>query len=518
MLFIDFFDKGAELFPERPFLVEGDREWTFADLAELTYRIADGLIAAGVESGERVATWAPNCALAYACQWGVIRAGAVWMPMNVRNGVRENTEILDRMDCRFLFFHDTLADDVVRVLEDLPQVRGAVCVNNSLPPFASLTEWMPPSRDPEIGYHPRTREDVVMLPATSGTTGQPKGVMLTHGNWEAMMANYQSIMHYDVEPVTLAVAPLTHGAGYFAATLIPQGGTIVMLNRTDPGSILEAIERHRVTTVFFPPTLLYKLLAHPGVREYDYSSLRYVIYGAAPMSVEKLREAIDVFGPVLTENYSQTECPVTVAVLTPAEHMEALSNPDLEHRLLSTGRPAPFSQVAIMDDDGTLLPPGERGEIVVRGETVMKGYLDQPEETEKVSSYGWHHTGDIGVIDDDRYLYVVDRKKDMIISGGFNVYPSEVEQVIWGHPAVQDCAVVGAPDERWGEVVTAVIELQDGASIDVDEFEAELRQQLGGVKAPKQIFVWETLPRSGNGKVLKREIRDTFWTAQPRRI
>ena len=291
-----------------------------------------------------------------------------------------------------------------------------------------------------------------------------------------------------------------------------------ILDRAEPEAIFDAIERHGVTHSFLPPTVIYMLLAHPRARTANLSSLRCLIYGGAPMSAEKARQAVELFGPCLAQIYGQSECPCTIAILTPEEHVEAIRDPAKAHRLASCGRPPVFTQVAIIDEDGNLRPAGERGEIGVRGPIVHAGYHNNPEATAQSRVNGWHRTGDIGVFDADGYLYIVDRKKDMIISGGLNVYPGEIEQVIWAHPAVQDCAVIGVPDEKWGEAVKAVIELKPGATLDPSEVLSMCREKLGGYRTPKSVEIWPELPRSAVGKVLKREIRARYWAGRERTI
>ena len=364
----------------------------------------------------------------------------------------------------------------------------------------------------------RLGDDVFAMLTTSGTTGRPKGVMLTHANFECMIASFNADMHFDAPPVHLVAAPLTHAAGMFASSMLAAGVTQLMLPKPDPGLILEWIERFEVTTLFLPPTLIYMLLAHPDVRRHDYRSLRYFVYGAAPMSSDKLREASAVFGHVFFQIFGQTEALMIVTSMTPRDHEEALTDPAKSARLVSCGRPSPYVEVGVMDEQGRLVPNGDAGEIVVRGNIVMKGYYKNLAGTAEVSTFGWHHTGDIGKFDDDGFVYLVDRKKDMIISGGFNVYPNEVEQVIWNHPSILDCAVVGIPDEKWGESVTAIVELKAGATLDAAELIAFCKQHLGSVKAPKTIHVWPALPRSSIGKVLKREIRQRFWEGRSRAI
>jgi acyl-CoA synthetase (AMP-forming)/AMP-acid ligase II len=264
-----------------------------------------------------------------------------------------------------------------------------------------------------------------------------------------------------------------------------------------------------VTHTFLPPTLIYMVLAHEKLDVVDTSSLQCFWYGAAPMSVTRLEEALRRIGPVMGQLFGQTEAPMMISTLAPKDHFR----PDgsvAHERLASAGRPTPLVRVAIMAPGGELLPRGEAGEIVVRGSLVMRGYHGDPAATAAASTDGWHRTGDVGYLDDDGYLFIVDRAKDMVITGGFNVYSTEVEQVVMQHPDVQDCAVVGLPDEKWGERVTVVVQLRPGAGAGPDDIRAFARERLGGVKAPKQVEVWPDLPRSKVGKVLKREIKDNL--------
>jgi acyl-CoA synthetase (AMP-forming)/AMP-acid ligase II len=282
--------------------------------------------------------------------------------------------------------------------------------------------------------------------------------------------------------------------------------------------LLGAIQRHRVTEFFLPPTVIYRLLEIPDLAEnVDFSSLKYFLYGAAPMSVQKLKRAIEVFGPVMMGGYGQTEAPTSISFLTPREHFVA-GELASDERLASVGRPNPLVRVEIVNDQNEILPTGETGEICVRGDLVMKGYYKAPDKTAETIVDGWLHTGDIGHVDCDGYLHITDRKKDMIISGGFNVYPSEIEQVIWSHPSVQDCAVIGVPDAQWGEAVKAVVELNIGQRVSADELIALCKDRLGSVKAPKTVEFVDSLPRSPVGKVLKKDLRAKYWQNEARRI
>jgi len=284
------------------------------------------------------------------------------------------------------------------------------------------------------------------------------------------------------------------------------GGRVVIMPKPDLSEFLALIEKHRITHTFLPPTLIYMLLEHPQLAATRRDSLQCFWYGAAPISAARLEEALTKIGPVMAQLFGQTEAPMMISMMAPREHFNA-DGSIARQRLSSAGRPAPLMQVATMDADGRLLPRGETGEIVVRGSLVMLGYYKDPAATAEAGRFGWHHTGDIGRIDEDGFLYIVDRAKDMIISGGFNVYSVEVEQALLQHPDVQDCAVIGLPDDKWGEKVVAVLQLHAGRSADPAQIQAFVKARIGSVKAPKLVETWPDLPRSKVGKVLKKDIR-----------
>jgi acyl-CoA synthetase (AMP-forming)/AMP-acid ligase II len=511
MRLIDYFDRGADLYPDRHCLHDGTRGWTYGSVRATTHRVALGLLAAGLRPGAKVAVYSPNHAMAYAALLGIQRAGLIWAPVNARNALDENLFILDNTDVEFLFYHSSFEAALERIRKECPKVRKFVCLDR--PEF---DDWLAlyGGQAPDL---PDAPDDVAILISSGGTTGRPKGVQITHRGIETMNSIFWACMPFDGPPVHLMVAPMTHAAGVCSFPMLPYGGTNIFMGTADPGAILAAIEKHRVTHIYMPPTLIYILLAHPDVRKHDYSSLRNLVYASAPMSVDKLVEAIEVFGPVLTQTYGQAEAAMVCTFFSPKDHLEALKG-NKRQRLASCGKVAPLMRLEVMDDEGRILPRGERGEIVVRGGLVMKGYYKNPSATEEASTFGWHHTSDIGVIDEDGFVYIVDRKKDMIISGGFNVFPSEVEQVLWSHPAVQDCAVIGVPDDKWGEAVKAVVELKPGAKASADELISLAKEKLGGVKAPKSVDFVGALPRSPVGKVLKKALRETYWAGRDRKI
>lgn len=517
MLLIDFFDKGVEQFPDRDVIRHGSRAWTYRQMSDLVDHIASGLIASGMQPGAKIAIYSPNHAYAFACQYGALRAGCVWVPINFRNASAEAIEAMNTLEVDWLFFHGSLASGLADATATVPTLRGRVCLDASVDFADYLDTWLE-SHPARVAFPRRTSVDTAAIVTTSGTTGKPKGIVLSNRSFATVVASFEIMLPEPTPPVHLVVAPLSHAAGLYACTLLPRGGTNILLDHTDLLSIMQTLQDSRATTLFLPPTVIYMLLAHPKVGEFDFSALRSLVYGAAPMAVEKLREAVRVFGHKLVQGYAQFEAPMMCSILTAEDHRLALENPTLEHRLASAGREGPLVRLAIMDDAGNILPPQERGEIVVRGDILMDGYFKNPEATAEVSLHGWHHTGDVGYKDEDGYVYIVDRKKDLIISGGFNVYPAEVEQVVMAHPSVKDCAVIGVPDEKWGESVMAIIELKPGASFDEAELIAFCKSRLGSLKAPKQAKVCEVLPRSAVGKVQKRELRAPYWAGKERMI
>ena len=500
----DFLDKGASLGPAAPCLTMGGRTRSYAEVQQLSWVIGQALARSGIRPGDKVAVLSANDPVAFSCVFGIARAGAVWCPVNPRNEAAENRAVLDLFDCACLIFQGAFAPLVARIAPELPRITTLVCLDQAAPGAIAFDEWV----DGVAGqpWQAGPVDDIAMIAGTGGTTGQPKGVLLTGHNIETMTALTLMGYPFDGRPVYLALAPLTHAAGVLCFPVMALGGEIVIMPAPDLAEFLSLIGQHRVTHAFLPPTLVYLLLDQPGLPAADLASLQCLWYGAAPMSATRLEQAIGAIGPVMGQLFGQTEAPMMISSMAPKDHFRADGTLATE-RFASAGRPGPLVTVAIMDDQGRLLPAGQRGEIVVRGPLVMAGYYKDPVASAEAARHGWHHTGDIGYLDDGNFLYIVDRAKDMIITGGFNVYSAEVEQALLAHPGVLDCAVVGLPDVTWGERVTAVIQPHPGHDVPGDDLRAFVRERLGGVKAPKQVEVWPDLPRSRVGKVLKNEVR-----------
>lgn len=511
MRLVDYLDKGASLGPEAPCLTMAGESLSYAEVQQLSYRIAGALTAAGAGPGAKVAILSANDPIAFATVFGISRAGAVWCPINPRNEAAENRELLALFDCEVLVFQATFAPLVAAIRPELPALHTWVCLDAEIDGTISWAEFLAAAPAEPVITDPV--DDVALIVGTGGTTGRPKGVQLTGTNIETMTALTLMGYPFSGRPVYLALAPLTHAAGVLCFPVLALGGEIVIMPKPDVPGFLALIEQHRVTHTFLPPTLIYLVLAAEELDRTDLSSLQCFWYGAAPMSPTRLEEALTRIGPVMAQLFGQTEAPMMISMLPPAEHFTADGSVATE-RLSSAGRPAPLVTVAIMAEDGTLLPRGERGEIVVRSSLVMAGYYKNPEATAEASAYGWHHTGDIGYLDEDNYLFIVDRAKDMIITGGFNVYSTEVEQALMAADDVLDCAVIGIPDEKWGERVVAVIQPVAGATPDPATVQAAVKARIGSVKTPKQVHVWADLPRSKVGKVLKTEIKSRLLAAE----
>jgi acyl-CoA synthetase (AMP-forming)/AMP-acid ligase II len=519
MAIIDFFDRGWRINPSGAAYIQDDRTYSFNEVGELSCRIANALLAAGFPKETKGAVWASNDVQAWTCTLGLWRANMCWIPVGARNAPEENRQVLDAFDCEIVFFQQQFAEIIAMLRPQLPRIKLWICIDAELPDARSLANWTAgqSSSDPRV---PCDMDDVILLMPTGGTTGVPKGVMNTHRSVQIFVAHFLFGTPYPAGQriVNLAAAPMTHTAGVLTLPCTARGGTVVVVTKPDPTLMLAAIPRHRITEFFLPPTVIYRLLDIPDLnKKVDFSSLRYFFYGAAPMSVEKLKRAIEVFGPIMMGGYGQTEAPAAISFLPPDQHFsgDKLAS---DERLSSVGHPNPLIRVEIMDDANQVLAKGETGEICVRGDLIMKGYYKAPDKTAETIIDGWLHTGDIGHLDADGYLHITDRKKDMIISGGFNVYPSEVEQAIWTHPAVQDCAVIGVPDEKWGEAVKAVVELNAGQSVSAEELIALCKDKIGSVKAPKSVEFVPSLPRSPVGKVLKKDLRAQYWQATQRKI
>jgi len=505
-------------YPERTALIDDEGSYSYRDFGHAVNRVANACLRDRYGSQTRVAMLSPNCNSAAIAMHGAMTAGMIWCNLNLRNSLEDNVDILSRGDCNMLFYHSIVADQVAVIKAKVPSLTLIICLDAPDSNGVSLDTWTEGcSLDaPDVRF---SDDDIAFQGATGGTTGKPKLVLNNHHWFKNAALGFASVFQYETPPVNLTVAPISHAAGVVLGTHLTMGGTNILMGAPDLELILKHIETHRVTTLFLPPTVIYMLLAQPNVRDFDYSSLKYLIATSAPLSAEKIREATDVFGSVICQAWGQTEAGLPLTYISPQQIQEAIDDNSKAHRLLSCGQQTMITEdLQIMDEEGTILAPGEKGEIVVRAPQTMIKYMNDSEATQEAQAFGWHHTGDIGYRDEDGFFYICDRKRDMVVSGGFNIFPFEVEQVLFEHPAVQECAVIGVPDEKWGEAVKGVVQLRPGREFDEKEMLAFCKKKLGSMKAPKSIDVWETLPHNPAGKVLKKDIRLKYWDGQSRGV
>ena len=518
---IDYFDKAAEAFPDRIALIDGNTRLTFRELRTASERTARAMWAEGLRDEDRVAIFSPNDARVLVCMLALMRAGGAWVPINYRNAADANVEFMNYAEVRWLFYHSSFSEQAGELRSRVPALRHLVCIDAAANNDLSLEQFM----EKGIGTgekewaDPRGNLDrLVGLVPTGGTTGPAKGVRVTSESWGVyteMAAHYWRCA--DEAPVCLSTAPLSHAAGVVAFALFTLGATNVILPRFDAGEVLRNIEQHRITHLFLPPTAFYALLAHPDARKHDLSSLQMLLLAASPVSPDRLKQGVELFGPCVCQCYGQTEAPMLLTWLD-RETVAAAAAGDHPQRLRSCGKATYAVRLAIMDDEGTLLPPDQPGEIVARGALVTPGYHELPEATAEIRTFGWHHTGDIGYRDEDGFFYIVDRKKDMIISGGFNVFSCEVEAAIMAMPQVYECAVIGIPHEIWGEAVKALIVVRQGESLTEGEVIAHCKSKLGGVKSPKSVEFRAEIPKTAAGKIDRKRLRAPYWKGTERAV
>ena len=518
---IDYFDKGAEANLDRTAITDGNARWSYREMRGATQDIARAMYAQGLAGEETAGIYSHNDARVLLCMLGIMRSGAVWVPINYRNAVDANVEFMNYAGMAWLFYHSDFRGIVREIKSCVPSLRHLICLDSDDGEYPSLESFMKQAKGAEVpdwGDAYGNIDRLAGLVPTGGTTGPAKGVCVTNLAFGTMTELASRYWRGDCEhPICLNTAPLSHAAGVLAFVMCSVGATNVIMPRFDAVEVLRRIEHDQVTHLYLPPSALYKLLAHPEVRNFDYSSLRGMLLAGSPVSPDKLKQAVEVFGPCICQSYGQTEAPMlmtfldcqTVAAAAAGEHSE---------RLASCGRATSAVRLAILDDHGRILPAHQVGEIVVRGWLVCGGYYKMPEATAEIRGYGWHHTGDVGYLDEEGYVYIVDRKKDMIISGGFNVYCAEVEAAVMALPEVDECAVVGVPHETWGEAVKAFVVLQPGKLLGEQELIAYCKQKLGAVKAPKSIEFCREIPKTPAGKIDRKTIRAPYWEQAERQV
>ena len=513
----DTLDYRAREHPQRDFAIQGTRRVSYAEARSLANRAANALIAGGLEVGDRVAVLSKNsieqALLYYACS----KAGVVPVPLNYRLAAPEWSYILGDSGASVVIAQDALARALEPVRGELTGVKRFVVIGDEVAGWESWDTFLDGHSDRAPERHFDADSDLYQM-YTSGTTGRPKGAVLTH---RAVMAQlHQTSLAMAPQPGerSLIVAPLYHAAAAVTTFVTVQaGGTLLIQEEFVPADVVRALSEERVGVAMLVPAMIqFCLVGVPDAKSRDYEALRLVIYGASPIAEQTLRAAIEVFGCDFIQGYGMTETTAAVTYLFPDDHRRALAGEP--HLLLAAGRPLLGTYVRIVDAAGKPLPTGEVGEIAVRGPQLMRCYWNLPEATAEALRDGWMHTGDAGVLDEEGYLFVQDRTKDMIVSGGENVYPREVEDALYQHPAVAEAAVIGIPDAKWGEAVKAVVVVKPGQTVSAGELIEFAKGRLAGFKCPRSVDFVEALPRNPSGKVLKRELREPYWSGQTRRV
>lgn len=484
------------------FIDSHDATVTYREALDLFGRIRAVLDKVGVGRGSAVGMLSGNRPDAWLAQWAGPANGARYTPMHPYASFEDHLYIARDAELSVLIIDPE--NHLERGTKLAEALDGVTILTLGPAPFGqdllALAADMEPLHDFDPALDP---EDLAMIIYTGGTTGRSKGVMQTH---RAIIANHiLQLAEWPIprQPRFLAMAPVSHATGWFPLGVLWRGGTVIMRNGFSVESYIDAVERLRANMTFAVPTMIYKLLDDPHITHHDLSSMELIIYGAAPMSVPRLRQGISIFGNVFLQLYGQSEAPNVVTTLLPEDH-------DLDDvdRLSSCGRPAPGMFVKILDAEGNEVPVGEVGELCIRGPLVMNGYYNKPDQTAETIRDGWLHTSDLAVADQDGYIRLVGRSKDMIISGGFNVYPAEVEAPILMHPGVEAAAVVGLPDDTWGEAVTAFVVPKPGQTVDPEEIIALVRQHKGSLMAPKAVHFIDAVPVTDLGKPNKKALRD----------
>jgi fatty-acyl-CoA synthase len=519
---IDFKKRAVRLYGKRPAVVDGEKRFTYAEFGQRTNRLANALLAMGLCPGDRVAFLAYNSHPLLEAYYGVLEAGGVLLPINIRLHAKDVAHVISDSGARFLFVDRDLAsfcDDVTQRVELMPEVvwLSGRPQDRYEPVYDEILAGASPEPPPTLEVD---ENQVAELFYTSGTTGRPKGVMLTHRNLALHALHYIGTMPVSDRTVQLHTIPLYHVNGWGTPQYLTlAGGTHVMMQKFDPRHALGLIEAERVTQFLAVPTMLNMLLNRPDLGEYDLSSLEFVLTGGAPTPVEMIRRAEALLGCTVRSGYGLSE---TSPILTIAVDKQGVNEEEGKRiqRQASTGLPLVGVDLRVVKGDGREVAwdAEDTGEIVVRSNVVMDGYWNDSAATDAVIRDGWFHTGDLATVDSEGYVLIVDRTKDIIVSGGENISSMEIEMILFEHPGILEAAVIAVPDDDWGEAVMAIVSPRAGYNMTEADVQDFCRKRMARFKVPKSVEFREALPKGGTGKILKRELREPYWSDSAKKV
>jgi len=514
----DIIYRNALLYPNQEAFVYGNTRITFSEFNTRVNKLIHALQEMGVRKGDVVGILSWSC-LEYADVYGVaMKGGFIASPFNPRLQANELEYIINYSEANTLFVGPELLEIVNSLRSRLPKIKNFISLEGSAPNMIAHQDLLAsyPGQEPDVQV---AEDDPVCIIYTSGTTGVPRGALYTQRRFLEDAKTLVIDMSLHPGDRRVQITPLFHIAGstHFRSSLYI-GGCNIIIKFFDAATTLETIQKERATHIDIVPTHLVAMLNLPDLNKYDISSLKFLWYGASPMPLEVLKKGMKVFGPIIAQGYGQSESGPAISHLSREDH-NVLDRPEEEQKKLSSaGRPDIGVQVRIVDDKDNDVKPGEIGEIIVRSNHIMVEYWHKPDETRANIINGWLHTGDMGYYDEEGYIYIADRKKDMIISGGENIYPREVEEVLYQHPAVLETAVIGIPDPYWVERVHAIVATKKGASTTAEELIAFCKKHIASYKAPKSVEFVDSLPKNPAGKILKRELREKYWAGLKRKV
>jgi len=499
--------KHARLNPDWECVVCEDVRLNWRQFNERINRLANALAGIGVEKGTKVAILAFNCHRYLEIYYAVAKLGAVAVPLNFRLSPEELTYVINHSDAEFLMVDAGFMEVVKGILPGLDKIETTIALGGPEEGWLDYEEILAaaPDTEPDVEVD---EDDLCHLQYTGGTTGLPKGVMLSHRNYITSAIGMLISSTPEEGDATLQVLPIFHTAWWPVLIHHYCGGRAVIAKQFDFNEILSMAEKERVTHINMVPILFSWLLDFPDLDKYDLSSIKLLTYAGAPMPADLMRRCIERFGPIFQQGYGLTEAAPLATMLLEKDQSTLDGPPEITRRISSAGRESMITEVRLFDDNENEVGVGEVGEIVVRGKNIMKGYWKDPELTAKALRGGWLHTGDLATLDEYGFIYIVDRKNDMIITGGENVYPYEVEKVLFEHPAVLEAAVVGVQDKTWGEAVTAVVALKQGETATEEELIGFVKERIAGYKTPKKVVFMDSIPKTAIGKILRRNVRE----------